>query len=170
MSNDDDGLVLIENKLVGQISELSVKRLPLDRQIQLACYGLWRALGEPVVKVRYRFVRKPSIKPRKDEAVREFIARLEADYVTRATDFYSHEETLWRSTNDLVETEAELWEWASQRREATRQSFLPRNTSHCADFGGCSFLPLCAGDPDAIALYQPKTFRDFSTINNQEAA
>jgi uncharacterized protein YukE len=52
---------LIENKLVAQVTAVSVKRLPLDRQLALACYGVWRATGIPVIHVNYRFVRKPSI-------------------------------------------------------------------------------------------------------------
>lgn len=150
-------LELIENKFVGQISEVSVKKLPLDRQVALACYGLWRATGKTVRKVRYRFTRKPTIRQKKGETVAQFVERLTADYADpERRDFYSHEEQLFRSDEDLLRVEAELWTWADELRKARARGFYPRNTSHCSDFGGCPYIPLCVGDPDARSLYQTR--------------
>jgi hypothetical protein len=144
---------LVENKLVGQISELSIRKLPLDRQIALACYGTWRATGLQVREVFYRFVRKPSIKQRKDESIEEFCERLAQDYLDRP-DFYAHEEHILRSSDDLVRVEAELWEWASQLRRLRAGEFWPRNTSACVDFGGCAFMGKCLGEPGADGLLE----------------
>jgi hypothetical protein len=47
-----------------------------------------------------------------------------------------------------------LWEWADQLRHAKRHGVYPRNTSSCGDYGGCQFLDLCAGDPDAMSLFR----------------
>jgi hypothetical protein len=55
-------LELVENKLVGRIDQVMVQRLPLDRQLQLARYGIWRATGRTVSTVHFRWVKKPSIK------------------------------------------------------------------------------------------------------------
>jgi hypothetical protein len=154
-------LGLTENKLVGQITAVGLKRLKLDRQVSLECYGLWRATGKPVREVSYRHTRKPSIKQRQGETVAEFCERLEADYRNPdRRDFYTNEETLFRSEDDLLRVEAELWAWADKLREARRRGFYDRNTSHCTDFGGCQFLPLCAGDPDASSLYQVRPVRE----------
>ncbi|HEY0391011.1 MAG TPA: PD-(D/E)XK nuclease family protein [Solirubrobacterales bacterium] len=163
----DDAWTLIEDKLVGTIQTVAVKRLPLDRQLALTCYGIWRATGKPVTEVRYRFTRKPSIKQKQSETLDQFLDRLQVDYETRP-EFYLHEETLTRTTDDLARTEAELWQWAAQRREADRQRIYPRNSSHCHDYGGCAFLSLCIGDPDAPALYGPKPESDRVSNNNQE--
>lgn len=161
-----DGLVdqdatfkVIEDKFVGAIDKVSIRRLPLDRQLALECYGVWRATGKMVTDVDYRFTRKPSIKQRKGETVEQFCERLEGDYEERP-DFYLVEESFPRSTDDLVRMEAELWEWADQRRRAHRARIFPRNSSHCHDYGGCAFLPLCAGDPDAPALFKAKQKSD----------
>ena len=155
------GLELIENKFVGQISELGVRKLRLDRQVGLSCYGLWRALGKEVRVVRYRYVRKPSIKPKQNESIPEFCERLEADYADPGRrDFYSHAEDLFRTAEDLALIEAELWEWAEQLRHAKRRGFFTRNTSHCHDFGGCPYIPLCVGDPDAKSLYRERPVRE----------
>jgi hypothetical protein len=150
---------LIENKFVGRIDAVTIRKLKLDRQVSLACYGLWRATGKPVRVVRYRFVKKPSIKPWKAtknkpaETTDEFIERLTADYEKR-TDFYSHPEDLFRDEADLLRMEQELWVWADELRAARRRDLFPRNTSHCSDYGGCQFIPLCVGDPDARSLYR----------------
>lgn len=149
------GWELIEDKFVGQIQQVAIKRLKLDRQLALECYGIWRATGHEVTDVSYRFTRKPSIKQKKDETVDEFAARVEADYKERP-EFYLIEEPITRTADDLVRIEAELWQWAEQRRAAQRARIYPRNSSHCHDYGGCPFLPLCVGDPDAPALYKPK--------------
>jgi hypothetical protein len=155
LAEEDGDLVLIENKFVGQISEVSIRRLPLDRQISLAAYGIWRATGRQVSKVRYRFTRKPSIRQKKGESVGEFCMRVERDYFDRP-DFYCEEQVVYRDQASLWRTEAELWEWAEQVRASKKRALFTRNTSACTDFGGCEFLPLCLGDPDAHALYQEK--------------
>lgn len=159
LAEEDGDLVLIENKFVGQIGELSIRKLPLDRQISLAAYGIWRATGRPVSKVRYRFTRKPSIRQKKGESVGEYCMRVERDYNERP-DFYAEEQVIYRDQAQLLRTEAELWEWAEQVRAARKRSLFTRNTSACHDFGGCEFLPLCLGDPDAASLYQEKQPRE----------
>ena len=159
LAEEDGQLVLIENKFVGQIGELSIRKLPLDRQISLAAYGIWRATGRPVTKVRYRFTRKPSIRQKKGESVGEFCMRVERDYNERP-DFYTEEQVIYRDQAQIARTEAELWEWAEQVRASRKRSLYTRNTSACHDFGGCEFLPLCLGDPDAQSLYQEKQPRE----------
>lgn len=144
---------LIENKFVSQITDVSVRRLPLDRQLALACYGLWRATGLPVSRVTYRFTRKPSIQQRKSETADQYRERLREDYEQRGADFYTHEEVLYRTSEDLLRVECELWEWGQQILAAQHKNFAPRNSSHCADFGGCDFIPICVGEPDARDLY-----------------
>lgn len=152
VTDKGDHLEVIENKLVGQISSTGVRKLALDQQVSLETYGLWRATGKVASEVRYRYVRKPSIKQKQSESVNDYIDRLETDYVERP-DFYAHEETLYRSSDDLLRVEAELWAWARQLRDLERAPIYPRNTQSCMDFGGCDFLPICAGEPDARGLY-----------------
>lgn len=154
-------LELVENKLVGRVDPVDVKRLPLDRQVGLACYGLWRATGLAVQRVHYRFTKKPSIRQKQNETVSQFCTRLLEDYANpERQDFYTHEERLFRSQDDLLRIEAELWDWAEQRRNARQRSFYSRNTSHCRDYGGCPYIPICTGDPDAAALYTRREDRE----------
>jgi hypothetical protein len=151
-------LHLIENKLVGQITPLKVRHLPLDQQCALMRYGLWRATGRPVTLVDYRWIKKPSIRQKQGETVDSYCERLEADYHERP-DFYSHAETYYASSDDLLRIESELWRLAEMLRVQERSLYV-RNTNHCMNYGGCVFMPICSGDPDAAALYQRKTTND----------
>jgi hypothetical protein len=132
-------LELIENKLVGRITNFQVRKLVLDRQVTLGAYGLWRATGKPVTKIHYRYVKKPQIKQRQNETVDQFCSRIIADYRERP-DFYCYEETLFRTTEDMLRVECELWIWAEQLRNLRRQRIYDRNVSSCDDYGGCQFL------------------------------
>jgi hypothetical protein len=150
-------LGLIENKLVGRIDDHKVQRLPLDRQIALARYGIWRATGRKVETVRYRWVRKPQIRQKQAETVAQYAERIRQDYEDRPDFYYHEEEPQFATTGDLLRIEAELWTWAEQMRAGAKQHLYPRNTSHCSDFGGCQFIPICTGDPDAMSLYRTRT-------------
>jgi hypothetical protein len=45
---------LVENKLVGRIDQITVQRLPLDRQLQLGRYGVWRAASGAAASAHLR--------------------------------------------------------------------------------------------------------------------
>jgi hypothetical protein len=136
-----------------------VQRLPLDRQLQLLRYGVWRATGRTVGTVHFRWVKKPSIKPRQKETIPEFCERLAADYEERP-DFYAYEPPpSYITSADLLKIECELWLWSEQLRALRRQRAFDRNTSHCSDYGGCDYIPLCSGDPDAESLYRVRPER-----------
>jgi hypothetical protein len=155
-----DWLELTENKFVGRVDAPTVQRLPLDRQVTLSCYGLWRATGKEVRRVNYRYVKKPAIKQKQGESLTAFCERVEADYEERP-EFYSPDiDPLFRTADDLLRVEAELWVWAEQVRHARQQQIYPRNTAACSDYGGCQFIPICTGDPDAMSLYHVRPQRD----------
>jgi hypothetical protein len=160
-------LELTEDKLVGQIDAVSVKKTRGDRQLSLGAYALWRITGKPVRKVRKRFTKKPQIRQRKGESVAEFCERIRADYRERP-DFYMHEETTFRDADDMLDVERSLWDWAEQRRAAQRRGFWPMNTDRCHDYGGCDYLDKCFGGPDAEGLYQRKPERITTTEDNAD--
>jgi hypothetical protein len=152
-------LKLTENKLVGQVSKVMVQRLPLDRQLALLRYGVWRATGRKVSEVAFRWIKKPSIKQRQKETIEEFCDRIAEDYETRP-DFYAYEPPAsYITAADLLRIECELWTWAEQLRQLRRQRIYDRNTSACSDYGGCKYIPICSGDPDALSLYEVRPER-----------
>ena len=148
------GYELIENKLVGQITPQKVQRLPLDRQVAIYRYGIWRATGRKVETVRYRWTRKPQIRQKQNETLEEYADRIVADYKERP-DFYVHVgKPQFATTGDLLRIEAELWQLAEMVRAAERGRIFVRNTAHCSDFGGCPYVAVCTRDPDAMSLYR----------------
>jgi hypothetical protein len=149
---------LTEYKLVGSFDNAGEKRIVLDRQVGLECYARWRYSGRPVRKVRKRWMRRPSIRQKQNETADDFCVRVIEDYAARP-DFYIHEATTFRTDEDLLLLERELWDWAEQRRDAKGRDFYARNTGACGDYGGCQFIDLCAGDPDAMSLYRIKPER-----------
>jgi hypothetical protein len=59
-----------------------------------------------------------------------------------------------RTSDDLLRVEEELWSWAQQLQWLRRQSVATRNSTHCADFGGCAYMALClTGARSAEGLY-----------------
>jgi hypothetical protein len=179
---DEPPLEVIENKLVGRIERTQVLSLPLDRQLALERYGLWRATGRPVTRVWYRYIKKPSIQQRTGrkadksdaETLDQYLERVEADYADRP-EFYAHEEDpSFVTTSDLLRIEADLWEIAEQIRAQTRRGgdgrrrAFDRNTSNCSNYGGCAFLPICRGDSDALSLYNVRPRRDRAEIKTEK--
>lgn len=161
----DTSGVLYEDKLTGAIPKRSLaSRLKLDRQVTIGCYLAWRCLGIEIREVRYRLTKKPQIRRRKDESHDDFLERIAADYDGRP-DEYLHEESLTRTPEDFLRLERELWRWTERIRDSRRDGTWPRNVSHCADFGGCAFLPLCAHEPGAEHQFVKREERP-----NQEAA
>ena len=113
-------LGLIENKLVGQITPLKVRHLPLDQQVALMRYGLWRATGRPVTQVSYRWVKKPGIRQKQGESIDQYLERLAADYHERP-DFYSHAEDYFATTDDLLRIESEPGDRDGHPRSGSRE-------------------------------------------------
>lgn len=155
-----DGREMIEDKLVGQIPRdgSMERRLTLDRQVSIGCYLAWRTSGTVVERVRYRMTKKPSIKRKQNESHDDYLCRIAADYAERP-DFYLAEFPVTRTPEDFLRLEQELWRWAEQLRDARRDGVFPRNVAHCSDFGGCSFLPLCAREPGAEHQFEERPRR-----------
>jgi hypothetical protein len=179
----DQPLEVVENKLVGRIEKASVLSLPLNRQLALERYGLWRATGRPVTRVWYRWMKKPSIEQRggrkKDksdaESVEQYCERIEADYEARPEFYALEEDPSFITTKDLLRVEADLWEIATDMRSYMhnasdgRQRVFPRDTTRCSEYGGCDYLPICTGTPDAIAQFHVRPKRSAKNESAPEA-
>lgn len=162
---------LVEIKTSGQLNKAYIDRLPLDTQVTTYVYALTR-MGYDIGGVVYRVIRKPTIKPRQNETNGEYRQRLIRDYQERQ-DFYFYEEPLYRSKADLDEFEAELWAITQDVLSAERLGWWYKNTSRCAEYGGCEFLPLCRGEAGAEIFYEtvgPNPELDKEAPDNGDAA
>lgn len=144
---------LIEEKTRGQsIGKSDIDKLPLDRQLLNAISGLQRSRGILISTVRYRYILKPFIKQRKDETVTQYCNRMVEDYEARP-DFYCHEEQLLVEQESVRRWERDLWNLCQQITWCINNNVWFRNSSRCAEWAGCEYLPLCRGEFDAENLY-----------------
>lgn len=143
---------LVEYKTASQLTGSYFERLYLDEQVSMYCYVL-RRLGYNPVGVIYRVIRKPTIKVRKNESIRQYTDRLIEEYRARP-DFYFLEQKLYRTQDDLDEFEIELRNKVQIFDRDKKSGLNFRNTSHCSDYGGCPYLPLCTRRSGAECLYE----------------
>jgi len=76
------------------------------------------------------------------ETVGMFGARLWRDIQERP-DYYFARREITRLESDIAEAQADLWQYASLIREASRLNHWPRRTSQCVGFGRCPYFSLC---------------------------
>ena len=135
---------LCEYKTAGQVSPDYIRRLDLDKQITTYLVAASHLLGEPVRDMVYRVVRKPSIRPRKNETIPEYAERVQADYQERP-DFYFTEVVISRSGEEIERWWHETWEVHRRVLRLENGEMPIRNVRSCLDFGRCDFLDLCRG-------------------------
>lgn len=165
---------IIEDKFVKQIQRAQIEKLPLDDQLTeyvdaLAREG-WTA------EVEFRHTRYPGINPnppkqfkKKDdypgETLEEFAIRLATDLVDRHS-FYFDVQNLRFSTEHLEEFRLHRWMVAKEILEKRAQAkklgigAWYKNPSHCSDWGGCQFIPLCCGIEGAEHMYEVSNSQD----------
>ena len=144
---------LIEEKTRGgNINKSDIDRLSIDTQVMHYIVNLEDAEDVQIREVWYRYYRKPSIRQKQGETVDAFCRRVEEDYKERP-DFYRHEERLIFPRNQLDAYREDLWQLGKAILYSKRLNLWYRNTSHCIDWGGCEYLPLCRGE-DVDGLYK----------------
>lgn len=146
--------IVVEEKTTGQISEVDIRKLPLDQQVMNEVVNLELSRNIHVSEVWYRYIRKPSIRQKKDETVQQFCDRLEQDYIDRP-EFYFLEERLIYDSSQLLEYSRGLWAFGKILLYSINNNYWPRNTSRCSDWGSCEYLPLCSGQ-DCEGMYIEK--------------
>lgn len=160
---DHDGnLWLVEYKTTGATDmDEYLRNLKLDAQVTLYLYALMRMTGQVPVGCIYRIVRKPNIKRSNTqknglESVESYTRRLSEFYQGKGEelDRWLIEEKLYRSPNDIIAFESELWEFVQEWTWKNRRGIHRRNTNTCSDFAGCEYLPICLQETGWQALYE----------------
>jgi PD-(D/E)XK nuclease superfamily len=162
----DNRVRMVEDKLMGQIQKAMIDRLPLDEQIKE--YAAAFAAKGYTADVYYRHTKWPGVNPMpakqfktKDdypgETLDEFFYRLYEDVTVTRPDFYFDEQILMFPLEDLQEYAQERWDTAQDIMLAEKQKRWYRNPSRCWEWGGCEFIPLCAGWEEAMNLYTTET-------------
>lgn len=147
---------LIEEKTTGASpSRSDIDKLSIDNQVMNCIVNLADSHGTTVSTVIYRYYRKPSIRQRQGETVEQYCERLLEDYEGRP-EFYYHEERLIFPQPQLEGFRNDLWQVGKAILWFRRYDLWYRNTSHCIDWGGCPYLPLCRGE-NVDGLYKVGT-------------
>jgi hypothetical protein len=149
----DNNFVLIEEKTRGgSIGKSDIDKLSIDAQVLNAIINLEDARGIKITEVWYRYIRKPSIRQRKEETLNHFCERIVEDYCSRPG-FYFHEERLMFPRNQLDDWRHNLWHIGQALLWTKKKSLWYQNSSRCAEWGGCPYLPLCRGE-DIQGMYR----------------
>ena len=134
-----------EYKTSSRLDSNYIDRLDVDFQVSAMLEAASIILKKPIRRVRYRILRKPSIKQRKDETLSEYLERLNKDYESRP-EFYFHEEVITRTESQMKLWRREAWEIHKRISRVESGGLAVRNTESCVGrFGRCSFLDLCCG-------------------------
>ena len=103
-TKDSNRLWVFESKTKSEIDQEGLHRtLRQDLQTMMYCLAVSAMFNEDVSGVLYNVIRRPSIRPRKDESLAQFAVRVKEDYQTRP-EFYFHRWEVLLEKNDL-----ELW-------------------------------------------------------------
>jgi len=165
--NDEEYLWarIVEDKFTSSIQKVMIDRLPLDQQtteyVDAFLQMGWRA------EVAYRHTRVPGIEPLKAktyktkpdlpaESLEEYAERLREDVAERPS-FYFDEQILYYPDEHMEDYRRGRWHLSREiidREDTESIDNWWMNTSKCADFGGCDFIPLCCQWEGAINLYR----------------
>lgn len=148
----DEGDWIVEYKTAGQLTGAYFERLYVDEQITMYCYAAKR-LGFNPIGVKYRVIRKPTIRPRKGENMTQYTDRLIAEYRDRP-DFYFCQQKLYRTQDDLKAFEKTLRQRILEFDRAKKLGMNWMNTGHCSVYSGCQYLPLCTKQSGAEAMFE----------------
>lgn len=146
---------LIEEKTRGSaIRESDIQKLSVDFQVQNAIVNIEACTDYKIREVWYRYFRKPSIRQKQNETLDQYCERVVEDYRERP-DFYYHEERLIFPRPQLEAFKRNLWQLSKSILWTKNHDLWYRNPSHCSDWGGCVYLPICRGE-DVTGLYKER--------------
>lgn len=136
---------LFETKTKGRINEDSIMdRLNFDLQTMLYLWTMWKEFDVFPGGVTYNILRKPQLKMKKGENLKQFVARIAKDIEDRP-DFY-----FMRYQSSI--TQQDLKKWEAEFKVQLRRLFLwsrgdenYKNSSACSMGGvNCQFLSVCS--------------------------
>lgn len=119
-------------------------RLGLDSQLSTYFLGA-ESLGFKIETCLYDVIRKPTIKPKKEETPQQFYDRLSADIAERPSFYYARRE-IPRTKNDLVSFFNDVWGVSQVLSLFQKNKSFPRYTNACrSNYGYCQYFAVCSG-------------------------
>lgn len=163
------------------------RRLRIDGQVSLYFDGA-RALGHHAEACLYDVLGKPGYRPLKatplearkftkdgrlyaaqrdhDETPQEYRVRLAEAVAAEPAAYYARGEVV-RLEADLEDARYDVWQTASQIREARNAGHAPRNPGACQSYGRtCAFFAVCCRE---ASLDDPRQFRKLTVMHEELA-
>tara|TARA_R110001592_G_scaffold265951_2_gene531569 strand:- start:4241 stop:5179 length:939 start_codon:yes stop_codon:yes gene_type:complete len=146
----DDNLWLLEHKTKAQINEEALlMTIPRDLQVNLYMEAVFQITGKRPIGVIYNVVRRPALRKKKTENMKEFALRIKEDIATREDHYFkmfeiiiSEEENLYQVS--LIKAEIKrfrLWHTKTVERQD------PQHTHNCSGvYGMCPYIGYCNSD------------------------
>lgn len=142
--------LLVDHKVVSNIQESYLEKLPLDSQLRSYILGATRDLKRSPKKVVYNLIRKCKLRQKSQESTQEFCDRIQQDYIDRR-DFYFHREIMMFSKDDIEAFEYDLRKTHAEFAWLVNSSKSPLDprewpcSDHICDeyFRTCEYCPLC---------------------------
>lgn len=140
------------------------QRLSIDHQIA------YYMLATGASGVLYDVLRKPAIRPCKNETLDVFSGRCISVIGSEREKYYQFREVR-KTADDIREAAGDLWQQAQLLAHSERNQFFPRNSGACRGlWGTCQFLDVCVGAAriDDDSLFRTKTAQNEELV--QEVA
>lgn len=160
-------LWLFETKTKARIDdEAIVEKLPYDLQVMLYLWSMKHDYGEYPKGVVYNLIRRPQLRRKKDEDLREFCTRVNDDIASRP-DFY-----FVRYLVSIREQELDAWElqfdgMVRQLINWWEGGFHYKVSSACnGRMGVCDLLPLCSRDDSSGHYVREEVFPELVQIGD----
>lgn len=147
VQGDETGVVIVDHKTTS--SDLSTEGF-YWRQLQTDTQGLhyqllMSAMEDPVVDIIWDVVRKPSIRPQRQETPRAYGQRVIRWFNSQRTPAFARRSQM-RLGNELEDYYAELYLESRDILHARRQGFWRKNPQACMSYGRqCPYLGICSG-------------------------
>jgi hypothetical protein len=135
-------LLLVEHKTAGQINAGYVAKLPMDNQILGYAWSQRESGGEKFGGVVYNVTKKPGIRQKQTETLRQYFKRVEDDYMLNPVSYF-YRETLVFTDADLDRFGRELKKFVRKIDIAQKENDFLQNAGHCTQMGTCPFMKLC---------------------------
>ena len=152
---------LAETKSTAQISATFKEDIELAPQMMfylLAYIEKFPLMIAKKARLVFNYLRKPSIRPRKNETLKAYMIRVTEDYGARP-EFYFNREVQARTRQQVESFKAELIDIISDIRRTTKRNLWYRNRKACNARGRCFFFDICAfGEiPSVMSAFRNKT-------------
>jgi hypothetical protein len=135
-------LLLVEHKTAGRIDAGYVAKLPMDNQILGYAWSQRESGGEKFGGIVYNVVKKPQIRQKQSESLRQFLRRVEDEYYLNPGAYFYREPILFNDS-DLDRFGRETVKFIKHVDRAQRENDFIQNAGHCTAMGTCPFMKLC---------------------------